>query len=218
MSKELEDITTHHKYYQKVYFEGLLNLLKDKNTGEECINTIKSELFFESRRLEDYKEKLSPKEYLDHKFMLDEQKVIVYRLRELVSNYTKANINNDQIEPISLDYGSKNSDAIKLLHKLLYPAFIELEFDEFSLHFTMGNKDFVPIKWKGVEPAVVDLFSKKLKLLHTHWSKPILQHFRSKKGELFQKKQLVSVASERANGSYTGYTVIKEIGEKLEDL
>jgi len=101
----------------------------------------------------------------------------------------------DEIIPlIKLNYKpDQQKQILQLIHKKLYPEYIDDSYEQFECHFIEKDIEFRKMVWKGSEREIAHLF-KSLKdskvILSLDQNKLIEIHFLNKKENPFKSKQL----------------------------
>lgn len=91
---------------------------------------------------------------------------------------------------------SKSSIINNLYHLLSDKGYIEIEINEFNLHFKDSSDSLHKIKWLGTEVQLVGLFNKLIekkvipRFYQFNYLKLITYHFVNKNGKAFNEKQL----------------------------
>lgn len=153
--------------------------------------------------------KIQKKEFeITPQLILDDAKEYIKEV-ELIYNRSK-----NSIKGIQLNYEDPKY-ILNKLYETLYLDGIDIDFDEFSKHFSDDYEHIKPIKWLLTQAAFVYLFNN-IKIRTDHKWKLLSQHFINSKGNQFDNKQLCNVVSNLE--SVKNHRRIEKIRDFIENI
>ena len=188
--KRSEKLTDDHR--EKNVLINLLNKYRKVLVNDDLQLSIFNNLYLNKYISDLFTEILI--DLIQHRLRLLEPEIIKYKKQPAVKILSMESEDEEIIPLFKLNYNpDQQKQILHLLHKNLFPEYIDDSYEQFESHFIESDIEFKQTVWKGTEREIAHLF-KSLKdfkiVLSQDQNKLIEIHFLNKDDNPFKSKQL----------------------------